>query len=454
MLVLPLVLPGRTFAQAEFSTKEERLKVISDATRTIRLNPRNAEAYNRRGLAYHEDDQDDAAIADYRKAIELNPRYAEAYSNRAAVYTDQREVGDKRRYDQAIADCSKAIELGLKDAATYHRRGIAYERKGQYDQAIADCSKAIELDPDDPVIYYHRADAYRENRQFDQAIADYNKAYKLSPEFAFFYDDLGVKRGLAYEGKGNYEQAIADYTDAIKSNSSVTEAYNYRGLVYFHKGDYDKAIADFDEALKIEPTYAAGRRAKADAQKNRELALKAKAEGKPTTEASVRPTSPADGGSTSGIETTAKENIVDQIRAAVQQGQATGQKKHTTEESLATTASFVEHYNAGLDYRRKRMWNEAISEFSKAISEYEAKMTWNKQPWLMRDLAEAYNSRGLAHYQKSEIDQAVADYNKAIEIDPSFQEAYANRGSAYERTGEHEKASADFAKAKHVRSKH
>src|SRR5438105_4683465 len=111
LLLIAFVPLVALFAGVEFSTREARLKAISEASRAIKLNPRNAEAYNRRGLAYHEDDQDDAAIADYSKAIEINPRYAEAYSNRGAVYND------KGQYDQAIVDCSKAIELNRKDAA-------------------------------------------------------------------------------------------------------------------------------------------------------------------------------------------------------------------------------------------------------------------------------------------------------------------------------------------------
>ena len=45
------------------------------------------------------------------------------------------------------------------------------------------------------------------------------------------------------------------------------------GYAYFGKGLYDEAISDYDRALKIDPTFAL-------AQKNRELALKAKIEGK------------------------------------------------------------------------------------------------------------------------------------------------------------------------------
>jgi tetratricopeptide (TPR) repeat protein len=52
--------------------------------------------------------------------------------------------------------------------------------------------------------------------------------------------------------------------------------------------------------------------------------------------------------------------------------------------------------------------------------------------------AEAYNTRGLAHKRKGQLDQAISDYNKAIEINPRHAEAYVNRGVAYYMKGEHD----------------
>jgi regulator of sirC expression with transglutaminase-like and TPR domain len=42
------------------------------------------------------------------------------------------------------------------------------------------------------------------------------------------------------------------------------------------------------------------------------------------------------------------------------------------------------------------------------------------------------------------VEQALADLNQAIALDPDFAVAYANRGNAYATLGEVEKAVADF----------
>jgi tetratricopeptide (TPR) repeat protein len=68
-----------------------------------------------------------------------------------------------------------------------------------------------------------------------------------------------------------------------------------------------------------------------------------------------------------------------------------------------------------------------------------------QQPKL--ESAEAYNDRGVAYGRKGQYDQAIADYNKAIEINPRGAMTYKNRGSAYYHKGQIDKGISDFNKA-------
>ncbi len=64
-----------------------------------------------------------------------------------------------------------------------------------------------------------------------------------------------------------------------------------------------------------------------------------------------------------------------------------------------------------------------------------------------KNRAIAYSSRGAAYWKKGDKEQAIADYDKAIALDPNDAIAYDNRGVAYEKKGDKEKAIADFRKA-------
>jgi tetratricopeptide (TPR) repeat protein len=61
--------------------------------------------------------------------------------------------------------------------------------------------------------------------------------------------------------------------------------------------------------------------------------------------------------------------------------------------------------------------------------------------------AAAYNNRGAAYYAQGEYKLAIADFSKAIELAPDDPAAYNNRGLIYPDQGEYELAIADFNKA-------
>jgi len=61
--------------------------------------------------------------------------------------------------------------------------------------------------------------------------------------------------------------------------------------------------------------------------------------------------------------------------------------------------------------------------------------------------AVAYKNRGVYFFEKGELDRAIEDDTKAIDLDPSYVHAYNNRGLALVKIGQFEKAFADYNKA-------
>ena len=60
------------------------------------------------------------------------------------------------------------------------------------------------------------------------------------------------------------------------------------------------------------------------------------------------------------------------------------------------------------------------------------------------NLATAYNNRGVAYHGQGLYAEAVADYGRAIEIQPDYANAYYNRGGLRHETGDYDAALADF----------
>ena len=71
----------------------------------------------------------------------------------------------------------------------------------------------------------------------------------------------------------------------------------------------------------------------------------------------------------------------------------------------------------------------------------------NSRQELRQTLAIAYHRRGTAYASKKEYDRAIADYTKALEIDPKHISAYNDRGLAYTSKGDYERAIADVTRA-------
>lgn len=97
-----------------------------------------------------------------------------------------------------------------------------------------------------------------------------------------------------------------------------------------------------------------------------------------------------------------------------------------------------EHYVQGISFFNKGQYDQAISEFSKAIR-IEPRFT------------EAYRYRGLAYVKKVELDEAILNFTKAIDKDPRSTLDYIHRGNAYRAKGEYDLAISDYNKAIEIR---
>jgi len=88
-----------------------------------------------------------------------------------------------------------------------------------------------------------------------------------------------------------------------------------------------------------------------------------------------------------------------------------------------------------------KIYTEANGNYDRAIADC------NKAIEINPNDAVAYYNRGSVYPDKGNYNQAIADFNKAIEINPDYAKAYANQGIAYARNGNYDKAIANFIKA-------
>ncbi|MEE3166068.1 MAG: tetratricopeptide repeat protein, partial [Chloroflexota bacterium] len=84
-------------------------------------------------------------------------------------------------------------------------------------------------------------------------------------------------------------------------------------------------------------------------------------------------------------------------------------------------------FNLGLAYLRLRSPQDAVREFTDLLVQ---------QPLL----AEAFYQRGNGNDDLGQTDRAIADYGRAIELEPEYVHAMFNRGILLAQTGRHQEA--------------
>jgi tetratricopeptide (TPR) repeat protein len=102
--------------------------------------------------------------------------------------------------------------------------------------------------------------------------------------------------------------------------------------------------------------------------------------------------------------------------------------------SIINSDQAVTHYNKGVTLGDAGNYGEAIAEYNKAI-ELNPKYT------------SAYINRAWVYYQKKQYDLAIIDYTRAIQLNPSNTAALNGRGAAYLLTKQYQPAIADFDKS-------
>ena len=128
-----------------------------------------------------------------------------------------------------------------------------------------------------------------------------------------------------------------------------------------------------------------------------------------------------------------KLNENQEMQKALQEMNAAEQKeeKQREKEELLTAQDY---FRRGFRASSEGHTQEAVKEYSKAIE-------------LDPSFASAYHNRGILYNKLGEQQKALDDYNKAIELDSSYAHAYNGRGNVYSDLGEQQKALEDYNKA-------
>jgi len=314
------------------------------------------------------------------------------------------------------------------------------------EEALAYVTDRIRAHPDDVFFYVVRAALLRDRNDIDGAIADWNKIVQLEPDDANSY----IGRGNLWLGKKAWDKAIADYSQAIRLDPRDAESYYSRARVWQQKGDAARAKADYVAGVALDPQYALPR-VEQEASPN-EIADRKKALDDfllaVPLERATATTSPQ-----SAAHKVKEQGVVPASFNPLPAPQ--GDVEHPTPDpgghsplpiagaqpalSRDTFGVFEpqtaqEFIARAVDWLRIKQVDKAIADCNRAID-------------LGSHDPRARVLRGMAWFDKKEYDKAMADETEAIRLDPQNAFAYYARGSVWSMKKEYKNALADLGES-------
>jgi tetratricopeptide (TPR) repeat protein len=269
------------------------------------------------------------------------------------------------------------IERGIllaqsREAFIFFVKGILCEREGKYGDALRNYKKVAELYPKCTAAYYRMGAICRVKRLTDQAIANYTSVIEIEPEnfFAYYY------RGLSHQFNKQYDQAISDYNKALETVPTMKDSFMKKRFTYrwIYKLDYS--------LLKKWVSFLTP-------QEEKVLRLSVGIGERP-----------------------------------VYDDEGTFLNLHSEPISGKTFYPYVKRYFNDLYY--------SLSLAHASKKEYEKAMQYiNKTLDLKPNFGNAYSLRGLLHWRTHQRQQAIADFKKAIEINPKDNKSYKNLAEIY-----------------------
>lgn len=158
----------------------------------------------------------------------------------------------KKFVDDACRGLGEEIS---KDAILLYEEGSNQFRLKDFGAAIAAYKAALIRCPRFALAHYAIAEVLHsyaieklEKCHYSE-LDEYQMALKLNPNL--FPARLGKAR--CFEGMGDYSNAQLEYSRLIKDHHSTAEFWARRGYIFYCQGDSQSAIADFNKAIELDP---------------------------------------------------------------------------------------------------------------------------------------------------------------------------------------------------------
>lgn len=424
--------------RAEIAVNRKQWNLASrDLDEAIKLLPTEKDLYLNRAYVRYNDDDYFGAMSDYNYLLELEPDNLAARYNRALLLY---EVRDLRR---SVNDFNEVLKLQPENFHALYARALINFDLHHWRDAIGDLQKIVAKYPRFHQGYYALAHAYSQSGNMNKAIENYNKAETLVRQYVSNptrnpLDKPTISQGVANTHADRQQEGESDSEVMERFNQLVTvSATENQGSMTFQEAIKGKVQ---DRSMRVEPValfaltpFDSHTELRPVSNFLRELSDYNAAHYAPW-RLYIGPL---------GAAATEQEDIERMFSMANRLSEKIGNEKDNPRP--------VDYFNRGVAYTILKDFTSAIADFDSTLN-------------LTEDMTLAYLGRAVAYVQRAamlrhkntaadkgqsqlenaeaahDLQMAVNDLDKSLQLNPGLVYAWYNKGGIYYELGDYTSA--------------
>ena len=188
-----------------------------------------------------------------QRPVEASQLTGEAFYLKKGTYANELIIIDSlietNQYDKALVIAISILNEDENNKFALIRRGRLYSFLDKHELAEADFNLAKKKYPNDSEVLMYQGRYYKAVGKLNEALLVLNNALKLDS----MYIEALWQRGLVREYQEQFELALQDYSKAIQLDPKNPMKYVKRAI-FFNKNlnEYDKAFNDYSKAIEID----------------------------------------------------------------------------------------------------------------------------------------------------------------------------------------------------------
>lgn len=361
----------------------------------------------------------DQAIEEYKLALQLDPRNATIWVNIGSAFQQ------KQDFDSAIDAYKRALALDSANAAAQQGIKASNDQKadkalanaekaandafklGKYDEAVAKYQELLRADPKNAATHFNLGAAFQALKRIDDAIAEYRSAVLNDPKTAAYQQALDdaitakvepiVASAVRSHQEKDYAAAIDKYQQAISLRPKNPAVWSNLAAALYAREDYKKAKEAYSKAVELDPKGQIG---------NYYLIALIDENFDNAPEAISNYQKYLASAATGQYATPAKE------RLKALNANPKDTIKIKSEAELAKLKQADEAYQAAVKLQQQKNWDQAAAQYQKAIE------LNPQEPAYSFAMGTVFQGKFADSKNTSDIDLALKWYQTAVDADP------------------------------------